>query len=90
LGTPYSGDSWGRVLNQRNTSNANTKAYSGVFSDATLMILDSNNNPTVSLEFKDVFPVSVEGLDFDITTAGMEYFVGVASFRYKLFEIKKL
>ncbi len=90
LGTPYSGDSWGRVLNQRGATDANAKAYSGVFSDATLMILDSNNNPTVSLEFKDVFPISVEGLDFDITTAGMEYFVGIATFKYKLFEIKKL
>jgi hypothetical protein len=34
-----------------------------------------------------MFPISIEALDFDITTAGMEYFVGIATFRYKLFTI---
>jgi hypothetical protein len=54
------------------------------------MIVDSNNIPKVRLSFQDLFPISIEGLDFDITSSGMEYFVGVASFRYKLFTIEKL
>jgi hypothetical protein len=54
------------------------------------MVIDSNNNPVVKLVFQDLFPTSIEGLDFDITTAGMEYFVGIASFRYKLFTIEQL
>jgi len=60
------------------------------YSDATLTILDSNNIPKTNIQFKDVFPISVEALDFDITSSSVEYFVGIASFKYKQFEIEAL
>lgn len=60
------------------------------YSDATLTILDSNNIPKTNINFKDLFPVSVEALDFDVTTASVEYFVGIASFKYKTFEVEAL
>ena len=60
------------------------------YSDATLTILDSNNVPKTNINFKDTFPVSVEALDFDITSSSVEYFVGIASFKYKLFDIEVL
>ena len=60
------------------------------YSDATLTILDSNNVPKTNINFKDMFPTSVEALDFDITSSSVEYFVGIASFKYKSFEIQAL
>ena len=60
------------------------------YSDATLTILDSNNLPKTNINFKDAFPVSVEALDFDITSSSVDYFVGIASFKYKQFEIEVL
>lgn len=60
------------------------------YSDATLTILDSNNVPKTNIQFRDVFPVSVEALDFDITSSSVEYFVGIASFKYKTFSIEVL
>ena len=60
------------------------------YSDATLTILDSNNVPKTNIHFKDAFPTSVEALDFDITSTAVEYFVGIASFKYKQFEIEVL
>jgi hypothetical protein len=60
------------------------------YSDATLTILDSNNVPKTNIRFKDAFPISVEALDFDITSSSVEYFVGIASFKYKTFEIEAL
>ena len=60
------------------------------YSDATLTILDSNNVPKTNINFKDVFPVSVEALDFDITSSSVEFFVGIASFKYKTFDIEVL
>lgn len=60
------------------------------YSDATLTILDSNNQPKTNIKFKDAFPISVEALDFDITSQTVEYFVGIASFKYKQFEIEVL
>jgi len=67
--------------------NSKTKDL-GQFSDATLFVLDSNNNPNVKFTFKDVFPISLEGLDFDISSGDQNYFVGVAAFRYRLFNIE--
>jgi len=60
------------------------------YSDATLCILDSTNTPKVNIMFKDIFPVSLEALDFDIASASVEYFTAIASFKYTLFEVEKL
>jgi len=60
------------------------------YSDATLTILDSNNLPKTEILFKGTFPISVEALDFDITSSSVEYFVGVASFKYTTFEVRTL
>ena len=60
------------------------------YSDATLTILDSTNTPKVNIIYKDIFPISLEGLDFDIASAGVEYFTAIASFKYTLFEVEQL
>lgn len=60
------------------------------YSDATLTILDSNNNPKTNIRFRDLFPISLEGLDFDASSPTLEYFVGVAAFKYKTFEVEPL
>lgn len=60
------------------------------YSDGTLTILDSNNVAKTNIIFKHLFPVSVEALDFDITSTSVEYFVGIASFKYTTFSIEVL
>jgi len=75
-------DSLGRV-NSRNTDQL-------AYSDATLTILDSTNTPKTNIIFYDIFPTSVEALDFDLTSTVVPYFVGIASFKYKLFEVESL
>lgn len=60
------------------------------YSDGTLTILDSANNPKTNIIFRDLFPVSVEALDFDITSQAVDYFVGIASFKYRTFDIEAL
>ena len=87
MGVPSRGEQWAKIGNR--ASAFDTEKYQSNFSDASLIILNSNNNPVVKLNFQDLFPVSIEGLDFDLTTAGMEYFIGIAAFRYKLFTIEQ-
>jgi len=60
------------------------------YSDATLTILNSSNIPKININFKDLFPTSIEALDFDITSSSIEYFVGIASFKYRTFDIQTL
>lgn len=69
-------------------SQGNTDALA--YSDGTLTIMDSANNPKTNIYFKDLFPTSVEALDYDITSSSVEYLVGVASFKYRMFEIEAL
>ena len=52
-----------------------------------LFVLDSNNNPIVQFTFRDLFPVSLQGLDFEIYTGSTEYMTGVGMFRYKDYTI---
>lgn len=59
-------------------------------SDGTLTILDSNNIPKTNIILKDLFPASVEALDFDVTSSSVDYFVGIASFKYTTFTIEAL
>lgn len=60
------------------------------YSDATLTILDSTNNPKVNIIFKDLFPISLEALDFDVATQQYNYFTAIASFKYTLFDVEVL
>ena len=59
------------------------QASLGQFSDASLFLLDSNNNPKIMFRFVDAFPISLQGLDFEIATGSTDYMVGVAMFRYR-------
>ena len=70
--------------------NARGDTDSLAYSDGTLTILDSNNIPKTNIILKDLFPTSVEALDFDVTSSAVEYFVGIASFKYKSFDIEVL
>jgi len=60
------------------------------YSDGTLTILDSNNVPKTNIMLRDLFPVSVEALDFEVTSSAVDYFVGIASFKYTSFTIEAL
>lgn len=55
----------------------------GQFSDASLFLLDSNNNLQTQFIFRDAFPISLQGLDFEIASGQTDYMVGVAMFRYR-------
>jgi len=60
------------------------------YSDASLFVLDSNNNPQLRIVFEDSFPIALGGLDFDISSGSTEYFQGIASFRYRQYKIENI
>jgi hypothetical protein len=62
----------------------------GNFSDADFFILDSDNNPNVKITYYDVFPISLEGLDFDISTGQANFLQGIAAFKYRHYDITVL
>jgi hypothetical protein len=60
------------------------------FSDADFFILDSDNNPNVKITYYDLFPTSLEALDFDISSGSVEYLIGIASFKYRYYTIESV
>ena len=58
------------------------------FSDATLQILNNNNQANFDVVFKDMFPVNLSSLPFDVTGGDNDYFTSTATFRYTLYEIR--
>ena len=57
------------------------------FSDATLQVLNSNYKPTVLINFKDAFPVSLSTLEFDVSQRDYSYFTADVTFKYTIFNI---
>ena len=57
-----------------------------VFSDATLTVLSSKNNPQVEIRFRDLFPVSLTGLQYDQQATDVEYLTSTVTFRYTIYD----
>ena len=66
------------------------KNFNGNFSDATLFILDSNSNPNISILFQDAYPVALGGLEFEVSSGNTDYFIGIATFRYRQYKIQAI
>ena len=58
----------------------------GLFSDATLNILTSKNNPVTEVRFSDVFPISLSGLAYNQQAADTDYLTATVTFNYKLYD----
>jgi len=58
------------------------------FSDATLQILNNNNIANFDVVFKDMFPVSLSTLSFDVTGNDNDFFTATTTFRYTLYEVR--
>ena len=61
-----------------------------MYSDANLMILSNKNNPIVEINFEDVFPISLGGLEYSQAATDVENLIATAEFAYKIYEIKSL
>ena len=58
----------------------------GIFSDATLNILTSKNNPVTEVRFNDCFPISLSGLQYNQQATDTDYLTATVTFNYKLYD----
>lgn len=71
-------------------NSADTTAYGELaknYSDATLIILDSNNQPTQTIQFYDVFPTTIESMTFASTNEDVNYVIGNVTFKFGWYKI---
>ena len=58
----------------------------GTFSDATLNILTSKNNPVTEVRFRDCFPISLSALQYNQQATDTDYLTATVTFEYKLYD----
>jgi hypothetical protein len=53
------------------------------FSDATLVVLTSKNNPIKEIRFRDVYPTNIGELQYDQQAADVQYLTASVTFNYR-------
>ena len=54
------------------------------------MVLTSNMNSNVEINFKDMYPVSLSDVQFDVQQADIDYVTATVDFRFRQFDVKKI
>ena len=72
------------------TSTPQTLSEGGLYSDATLTVLNNKNIAKTEIRFQNVFPVSLGGLSYDIKASDVDYLSVSASFNYMYYDIVQI
>ena len=70
-----------------NITTRNQGDSSGIYSDATLTILNSSMNSNIEIGFEDLIPVSISDIQLDVKSSDINYVEATASFKYKSFTV---
>lgn len=62
----------------------------GVFSDGSLMVLNSVKAPIIDFQFKDMYPVSLSDVIFDTKGADVDYVEATATFAYRSYSLNRV
>jgi len=65
-----------------NELSENNVPYRELFSDGCLILLSDKSNPIGQIDFQDMFPTKLTGLEFDIATTTDENVTCSVSFKY--------
>ena len=89
FGYPSSVAEYQDLLNSDKTNPGKQTAISGQ-SDGTLIVYNSNFQPTASIKFEGLFPVSLSTISFDAKDSNANYVTASVTFKYTIYDIKKL
>jgi hypothetical protein len=65
-----------------------TTKESDIYTNAQLHIVTSQYNPAFVIEFRNIFPISLSGLQFDATITDVEYITAEITFKHQQFFIR--
>ena len=75
-----------RFPTSKPTTKFNAPDTGAIFSDATLNILTSKNNPVTEVRFNDCFPISLSSLQYNQQATDTDYLTATVTFNYKLYD----
>ena len=67
---------------------ARTTPEADILTNGQLHIVTSQDNPAFIVEFRDIFPVSLSGLQFDATMTDVEYITAEVVFKHQQFFLR--
>ena len=62
----------------------------GMYSDATLTVLNSKNIAVTEIRFHNIFPTSLGSLSYDVQASDVNYLAAAVDFSYMYYEIVQL
>ena len=58
-----------------------------LLTDGTLQVLNNNNQTNFEVRFRDMFPISLSSLPFDVSQSDNDYFTASVTFRYTVYDV---
>jgi hypothetical protein len=62
----------------------------GRFSDISVLVLNSNKNPSINVTYRNCFPISLSEITLDTTSSDLVYPEATVTFQYDYYEIEQL
>ena len=89
IGYPESTDQYKAIAPRNRFGGTGPEAITGagIFSDASLIVLNSVKAPIIDYQFKNLFPVGLSSLSFDTRNSDVEYLDVTATFAYESFRL---
>jgi hypothetical protein len=84
IGFPETRDQYAKL------ANAGPMSDYTIYSDASVLISDSDKNPNLEVKYKNLFPISLSDIALDVTLSDVDYLLCTAVFRYQSFSISRL
>ena len=72
------------------TSISQPLSEGGIYSDATLTVLNSKNVAKTEIRFQNVYPTSIGSLSYDVKASDVDYLQVNASFNYMYYDIVQI
>jgi len=82
-GADRSPSSAGSVSTEPGKVKFGAPSQAAYFSDATLIVLTSKNNPIREVRFRDVYPTSIGELQYDQQATDVQYLTATVTFNYR-------
>jgi hypothetical protein len=65
-----------------------TSIEEDIYTNGNLQIVTSSYNPALIVEFRNLFPISLSGLQFDATISDVEYITAQVTFKHQQFFLR--
>lgn len=91
IGFPDNFDQYKTVATARGRFGGNVTnptSGAGVYSDASLIVLNSVKQPTIEFQFKELYPINLSDVMFDTKYTDVDYVEGSCTFAYRSFSMK--